>query len=151
VSTDGWRNFPIALTDPDFGEQTAQTCDMACFRQLGGDSPHPSHLWRLPRMVSNKPSGRKLAMRMRLLFRSCLTASCLSAVSLIAFWNTGLALTTDHYCVAFFTVPFTDKVFWLPRWWQQVSMVVWAASTLVALTLLIPLLVLRRRIRRLQT
>ena len=29
-----WRNIPIALTDPDFGEQTAQACENAWLRQL---------------------------------------------------------------------------------------------------------------------
>ena len=31
---DNWRNIPIALTDTDFGEQTAQACVNAYFRQL---------------------------------------------------------------------------------------------------------------------
>jgi hypothetical protein len=30
----GWRKIAITLTDPDFGEQTAQGCAIAWFRQL---------------------------------------------------------------------------------------------------------------------
>jgi hypothetical protein len=29
-----WRKIPIALVDPDFGEQKAQGCENACLRQL---------------------------------------------------------------------------------------------------------------------
>lgn len=57
------------------------------------------------------------------LFGSCVTAACVSVISLIAFWNTGLATTADHYCEGFFTLPFIHKVLWLPRWqpyrWQS--------------------------------
>jgi len=31
-----WRKIAIALTDPDFGEQKAQSCAIACLRQLIG-------------------------------------------------------------------------------------------------------------------
>jgi hypothetical protein len=30
---DGWRNITISPIDPDFGEQKAQSCENACFRQ----------------------------------------------------------------------------------------------------------------------
>jgi hypothetical protein len=29
-----WRNIAIALTDPDFGEQKAQSCENAWLQQL---------------------------------------------------------------------------------------------------------------------
>ena len=32
--TRSWRNIAITLIDPDFGEQTAQACENACYRQL---------------------------------------------------------------------------------------------------------------------
>jgi hypothetical protein len=33
-SSDGGRKIAISLTDPDFGEQTAQACAKACLQQL---------------------------------------------------------------------------------------------------------------------
>ena len=32
-----WRNIAISLIDPDFGKQSAQTGENACFRQLSQD------------------------------------------------------------------------------------------------------------------
>jgi hypothetical protein len=33
-SNPSWRNIPIALIDPNFGEQTAQACAMAFYEKV---------------------------------------------------------------------------------------------------------------------
>jgi hypothetical protein len=83
---------------------------------------------------------------MRYLFRSCVAASGMSAVSLFVLSNTGLALTTRKYCSVLFTVPFTHKTFALPGWmWGRIPFSACAISTLTTVVLWATLLVKRRR------
>ena len=50
------------------------------------------------------------------MFRLAIAATCVSALMLFIYSNTVLALTTDHYCVVLFELPFTDRSFQLPNW-----------------------------------
>ena len=86
---------------------------------------------------------------MRYLFRSCVAASCVSVVSVFVLSNTVLALTTRHYCIVLFTIPFTDKTLALPYWmWGWIPLSVCAASMLTAVLLWAAFLVKRTRIQR---
>jgi hypothetical protein len=59
-----------------------------------------------------------------------IVATCLSALLLFILSNTALALTTGHYCVVLFEVPFTDKSYRLPgRMWGMYPMLVSAISS----------------------
>lgn len=82
-----------------------------------------------------------------MLFRGCVAASVVCLLSLFVASNTALALTTRGYCVAAFTVPFTDRILEFPSWTWPLPMMVGAVSTLVALLLWGALLVKRWRKR----
>jgi len=85
----------------------------------------------------------------RYLFRSCVAATCVSLVSVFVLSNTVLALTTRHYCIALFSVPFTDRTFALPYWmWGWMPLSVCGTSTLTAIGLWATFLVKRTRTPR---
>jgi hypothetical protein len=65
------------------------------------------------------------------IFMTCLLATLMFATS-----NIGLALTTGHYCIVLWQVPFTDFVIArLPYWTWTATMLLWAVSILTILTL----------------
>ena len=87
-----------------------------------------------------------LTARMKLLLWGATVATSISAASWFVLSNSVLALTTSHYCVVLFEVPFTDKSFRLPDWtfgWIPIS--VCGLSTIASVALWIVALVKRRR------
>ena len=85
----------------------------------------------------------------RNMLRVAIATTCLSALLLFILSNTALALTTGHYCVVFFEVPFTDKSYRLPGWmWGVYPMLVWAISSVTAIGLWITLGIKHVRSRR---
>ena len=63
-------------------------------------------------------------------------ATGVSVSSLFILGNTVLALTTSHYCVILFEVPFTDKSFRLPDWaWGPIPFSICALSAITAVAL----------------
>jgi hypothetical protein len=83
------------------------------------------------------------------MLRVAIATTCPSALLLFILSNTALALTTGHYCVALFEVPFTDRSYRLPGWmWGIYPMLVWAISSVTAIGLWITLGIKRVRSRR---
>ena len=115
---------------------------------LGKAQQYASHLPKLWQTVSNRNVGNA-DTGMRYLFRSCVAASCMSVVSVFVLSNTVLALTTRHYCIVLFSIPFTDRTFALPYWmWGWIPLSVCAASTLPAVILWATFLVKRTLMQR---
>ena len=86
------------------------------------------------------------------LFRFSVIATCISALSLFILFNTFLALTTQHYCVVYFAVPFTAKTILLPNWmWGLSPFLVCTISTVMAIVLWIIFFVKRVRMRRISS
>ena len=85
-----------------------------------------------------------------MMFRLAIIATCVSALLLFVLSNTALALTTSHYCILLFEVPFTDRSYRLPNWmWGLYPISALAISTLCAAGLWIALGIKRlRRSRR---
>jgi hypothetical protein len=83
------------------------------------------------------------------MFRLAIAATCVSALMLFIYSNTVLALTTGHYCVVLFELPFTDKSYQLPNWmWGLYPILVWAISSVGALGLWMALGIKRLRTNR---
>jgi len=82
------------------------------------------------------------------MFRLAIIATCVSALLLFVLSNTALALTTGHYCVVLFELPFTDKTYRLPTWmWGLYPILALAIATVSAFGLWTILGVRRFRIR----
>jgi hypothetical protein len=81
------------------------------------------------------------------MFRLAIIATCVSALLLFVVSNTALALTTGHYCVVLFELPFTDKTYQLPSWmWGLYPILALAIASVSAFGLWITLGVKRFRI-----
>jgi hypothetical protein len=82
---------------------------------------------------------------MRALFRTCIGANCVSALTFIIVANTSLALTTAGYCIVLFTVPYHRPEFGCAQLDVGTdSSSSWAISTLSAVALWVALLLKRR-------
>jgi hypothetical protein len=84
-----------------------------------------------------------------MILRLAILATCLSGLLLFILSNTALALTTGHYCVVLFEVPFTEKSYRLPNWmWGIYPILVLAISFVTAIGLWTVLGIKRLRANR---